>query len=48
MAEAGINVAITSGGISDISHHFLEKYNIMTLKIMSKFEIRRIAKSVGA
>ena len=48
LAEAGINVVVCSGGISDIAHHFLEKYHIMVLKILSKFETRRIAKAVGA
>jgi len=28
--------------------HFFEKYKIMAIKIMSKFELKRIARSVGA
>jgi len=28
--------------------HYLDKYSIMVFRIMSKFEIRRIAKSIGA
>ena len=48
LAEAGVNVVVTSGGISDMAHHFCEKYRIMLLKILSKFETIRIAKAVGA
>lgn len=48
MSAAGINVVVASGNISDVALHFLEKFNIMALKIMSKFEIRRIAKATGA
>lgn len=48
LADAGVTVVVTSGGISDIAHHFLEKYHIMVLKILSKFETMRIAKAVGA
>jgi T-complex protein 1 subunit theta len=48
LAEAGINVVVASGSISEVALHFLEKYKMLTLKIMSKFEIKRIAKSVGA
>jgi T-complex protein 1 subunit theta len=39
---------VASGAISEVSLHFLEKYKIMVLKIMSKWELKRIAKSVGA
>lgn len=48
LADAGINVVVASGSISEVGLHFLEKYKILTLKIMSKFEIKRIAKSCGA
>lgn len=48
LAEAGINVVVGSGSISDVSLHFFEKYKMLVLKIMSKWEIKRIAKSVGA
>lgn len=48
MAEAGVNVVIGSGSISELALHFFEKYKIFTLKLMSKWELKRIAKSVGA
>jgi|JI9StandDraft_1071089.scaffolds.fasta_scaffold111475_1 T-complex protein 1 subunit theta len=47
-ADAGVNVVFVGGSISDIAVHFCQKYNIMLLKIMSKFDLRRIAKAVGA
>lgn len=28
--------------------HFLEKYKLMVVKILSKFELRRVAQCVGA
>ena len=34
--------------MSEIAAHFFEKYNIMAIKIMSKFELKRIARAVGA
>lgn len=48
LAESGTNVLICQSSISELALHFLEKYKIMTLKIMSKFELKRIAKSIGA
>lgn len=48
LAEAGVTVVIGSGSISELALHFFEKYKIFTLKLMSKWELKRIAKSVGA
>lgn len=48
IAEAGVNVIICQSSISELAVHYMEKYKILTLKIMSKFELKRIAKSVGA
>lgn len=48
LADAGVNVAIAASSVSEIALHFLTKYNIMVIKIMSKFELRRIARTLGA
>ena len=48
LADAGVNVVLGSGSISDMALHFFEKYKILTVKLMSKWDLKRIAKSVGA
>jgi T-complex protein 1 subunit theta len=48
IADAGINCVIAGGSISDIVLHYLEKYRIMTTKVTSKFELRRLCKALGA
>jgi T-complex protein 1 subunit theta len=48
LAEAGVTVVIGTGSISELAIHFFEKYKIFVLKLMSKWELKRIAKSVGA
>jgi T-complex protein 1 subunit theta len=48
LAEAGVNVVIGTGSISEMALHYFEKYKIFTLKLMSKWEMKRIARSVGA
>eukprot|EP01135_Chromosphaera_perkinsii_P011413 Nk52_evm58s2391 gene=Nk52_evmTU58s2391 len=48
IAEGGARVVVTGGGIGDLCLHFLEKYKLMPVKILSKFDLRRLAKSVGA
>lgn len=48
LAEAGISVVVGSGSMSELAIHFFEKYGILALKIMSKWELKRIARAVGA
>jgi T-complex protein 1 subunit theta len=48
LAEAGVSVCVCSGSMSEMAVHFFEKYKIMAIKIMSKFELKRIARAVGA
>jgi len=46
--DAGIDVVISGGAISEIALHYLNKYRIFALKITSKFELRRVCRTVGA
>jgi T-complex protein 1 subunit theta len=48
VADVGVNVVVAGGNISDVALHFFEKYRIMVIKILSKFELRRIAHGTGA
>jgi T-complex protein 1 subunit theta len=48
LAEAGVTVVVGTGSMSEMAVHFFEKYKIMAIKIMSKFEMKRIARAVGA
>jgi T-complex protein 1 subunit theta len=34
--------------MSEMAVHFFEKYKIMAIKIMSKWEVKRVARAVGA
>ncbi|EFO65000.1 TCP-1 chaperonin subunit theta [Giardia lamblia P15] len=46
--DNGINVIVSQMSFHDLALHFCDKYNILAVKIGSKFEVRRFAKSVGA
>jgi T-complex protein 1 subunit theta len=46
--EAGINVVVSGGKFGDLYSHFLNKYNIMAVRLTSKFDIRRLSKLIGA
>lgn len=48
LVSANVNVVVTGGTVSDIVLHFLEKYRIMTVKVASKFELRRVTRALSA
>eukprot|EP01100_Stratorugosa_tubuloviscum_P000804 TRINITY_DN117_c3_g3_i1.p1 TRINITY_DN117_c3_g3~~TRINITY_DN117_c3_g3_i1.p1 ORF type:complete len:553 (-),score=330.12 TRINITY_DN117_c3_g3_i1:117-1742(-) len=48
IADTGVNVIISGGPIADIALHFIERRQILIIKIQSKFDIRRACKATGA
>mmetsp|Transcript_152421 Transcript_152421/g.265679 ORF Transcript_152421/g.265679 Transcript_152421/m.265679 type:complete len:540 (+) Transcript_152421:98-1717(+) len=46
--DAGVDVVVSGGAISDIALHYINKYKLLCLKITSKFELRRVCQTVGA
>jgi len=48
IVDSGVNVVIVGGSISDMAIHFFDKYKVMCIKVLSKFELRRLAKSLEA
>ena len=48
IVDSGVKVVVAGGSISDMALHYFERYKIMVFRIMSKFELRRVAKAVGA
>ena len=48
IADAGVNLVVVGGSISDICLHYCEKYELMVVRIMSKFELRRLCRCLSA
>jgi T-complex protein 1 subunit theta len=48
IAESGVNVVVSGGALGEMALHFFERYQIMVIKCLSKFELRRICDSVKA
>jgi len=48
IAESGVKMVVAGGSISEMAMHFLERYKICAIKIMSKFDLRRICRALGA
>ncbi|CDW55801.1 Cpn60 TCP1 domain containing protein [Trichuris trichiura] len=46
--QLGINVVVTGGKLGDLHVHFLNKYKMLGVKVGSKFDLRRLCRSVGA
>nr|AET50754.1 hypothetical protein [Eimeria tenella] len=47
--NAGVEaIVVHGGGIADIAQHFCNKYEILTIKVPSKFETRRLCRALGA
>lgn len=48
ISDAGINVIVSGGKFGDLAVHYCNKYNIMMIRLNSKFDVRRVCKTVGA
>merc|ERR1712224_1179370 len=47
IANSGVKVIVTGSSIGEITHHFLEKYGLMIIQILSKFELQRFCQATG-
>ena len=48
ISDLGVNVVVVGGSIGELSLHYFEKYKILVVKSMSKFEVKRLCKCIGA
>lgn len=48
IANTGVKAVVCNGSISEMAMHFLDKYNLMVIKVASKFDLRRLCGALGA
>ncbi len=48
IADSGAKVIVSGGKFGDMALHYCNKYNLLAVRLMSKFEVRRICKTVNA
>lgn len=48
IADAGAKVIVTGSGIGELALHFANRYNLLVLKVLSKFDLRRLCRVTGA
>ncbi|KAF4121349.1 T-complex protein 1 subunit theta [Geosmithia morbida] len=46
--DSGLRVVIVGERIGDVALHYLNRYGILAIRILSKFELRRVCRVVGA
>jgi T-complex protein 1 subunit theta len=46
--DSGIRVIVAGSTIGELAQHYLNRYNMLVIKILSKFELRRLCRVVGA
>jgi T-complex protein 1 subunit theta len=48
IADSGAEVVVAGGKIGDMALHYINKYDMMAVRLMSKWDIRRLARATGA
>ncbi|KAL2912224.1 T-complex protein 1 subunit theta [Polyrhizophydium stewartii] len=48
LADAGVKVVVAGSTIGELVLHFLNRFNILAVKVLSKFDLRRLCRVTGA
>ena len=46
--DSGVRVVVAGSSVGELALHYLNRYQILIVKILSKFELRRLCRVVGA
>lgn len=46
--DSGLRVVVAGSTVGELAMHYLNRYGILVIKILSKFELRRLCRVVGA
>ncbi|KAJ4293997.1 T-complex protein 1 subunit theta [Kalmusia sp. IMI 367209] len=46
--DSGLRVIVAGSTVGELAAHYLNRYNILVIKVLSKFELRRLCRVVGA
>ena len=48
IADSGANVVVAGGKFGDMALHYINKYDMMAVRLMSKWDVRRLARATGS
>lgn len=46
--DSGVRVVVAGSAVGELALHYLNRYGILVIKVLSKFELRRLCRVVGA
>ncbi|SMY22807.1 unnamed protein product [Zymoseptoria tritici ST99CH_1A5] len=46
--DSGLRVVVAGGPVGELALHYLNRFGILVIKVLSKFELRRLCRVVGA
>ena len=46
--DSGLRVVVAGSTVGELALHYLNRFNILVIKVLSKFELRRLCRVVGA
>ena len=46
--DSGLRIVVAGSTIGELALHYLNRFNILVIKVLSKFELRRLCRVVGA
>lgn len=46
--DSGLRVIVAGSTVSELALHYLNRFNILVVKVLSKFELRRLCRVIGA
>ncbi|CAH1800231.1 unnamed protein product [Owenia fusiformis] len=48
IADSGCTAIVTGGKVGELALHYADKYKLFVLRLLSKFDLRRLCKAIGA
>ncbi|OCH89409.1 T-complex protein 1 [Obba rivulosa] len=48
IADSGVKVVVAGSSVGELALHYLDRFGIAVLKVLSKFDLRRLCRVVGA
>lgn len=48
IADSGVKVVVSQSTVGELALHYLNRFNILCIKVLSKFELRRLCILIGA
>ena len=46
--DSGLRVVVAGSTVGELAQHYLNRFNILVIKVLSKFDLRRLCRVVGA